>query len=78
MGDEWTEFKRIVLRSAVRWTVGVGVIGLLFSLGRRQFDANRFALQCFGLFVIGAVLGVMQWARREAKAPLSGEQGRRR
>jgi hypothetical protein len=54
------------------------LVWLLIAVGRGRFEPNRFLLQCFGLFVVGAVIGVLRWARREAAAPLAGPPDKRR
>ena len=73
MLDDWKDIRSLITRTAVRVGVPLSLIWLLVTVGRGRFEPDRFLLQCFGFFVIGGVIGVLRWARREAAASLSGK-----
>lgn len=75
MLDDWTDFRQTVIRIAIRWTVGLGLVFLIFGL--RDFDPARLGVRVFGGFVVGLVMGVVTWARRQATAPLTGDPEKR-
>jgi hypothetical protein len=67
----------MVFRIAVRWTVGLSLLLLIFGLARRDFTFAWFGSRVFGSFVIGLMMGVLAWARREATSSLTGDSRKR-
>jgi hypothetical protein len=76
--DDWDDFRSLITRTAVRVGVPLNLIWLLVTVARGRFEPNQFLLQCFGFFIIGAVIGALRWARREAAAPLAGTPDKKR